>query len=161
MNTRNVVFISHANPEDNEFTLWLALQLTKEGYKVWTDLTDLLGGESFWNDIEQVIRTRAVKFIYVLSRTSNESNRGFRKELHLADSESKKLAATLPRFVVPVAIDDLRSGDYNIYVQHLNCVPSRNWAKGLADILELFQRDKVPQFRRDFNAKTVTSWWQR
>jgi hypothetical protein len=153
--------ISHANPEDNEFTLWLALQLTKEGYKVWTDLTDLLGGESFWNDIEQVIRTRAVKFIYVLSRTSNESNRGFRKELHLADSESKKLAATLPRFVVPVAIDDLRSGDYNIYVQHLNCVPSRNWAKGLADILELFQRDKVPQFRRDFNAKTVTSWWQR
>jgi hypothetical protein len=93
-----------------------------------------MGGESFWSDIEQVIRTRAVKFIYVLSRTSNESNRGFRKELHLADSEAKKLAATLPRFVVPVAIDDLRSGDYNIYVQHLNCIPSRNWAKGLTDI---------------------------
>jgi hypothetical protein len=47
-----------------------------------------------------VIRTRAVKFIYVLSRTSNESNRGFRKELHLADSEAKKLTATLPRFVI-------------------------------------------------------------
>jgi hypothetical protein len=158
---RDTVMISHANPEDNEFTLWLALQLAKEGYKVWTDLTDLLGGESFWSDIEHVIRTRAVKFIYVLSRTSNESNRGFRKELHLADSEAKKLAATLPRFVVPVAVDDLRSGDYNIYVQHLNCIPSRNWAKGLTDILELFQRDKVPQFRREFNAKRVTSWWQR
>jgi hypothetical protein len=158
---RDTVMISHANPEDNEFTLWLALQLAKEGYKVWTDLTDLIGGESFWSDIEQVIRTRAVKFVYVLSRTSNESNRGFRKELHLADSEAKKLAATLPRFVVPVAIDDLRSGDYNIYVQHLNCIPSRNWAKGLMDILELFRRDKVPQFRREFNAKRVTSWWQR
>lgn len=94
---RDTVMISHANPEDNEFTLWLALQLAKKGYKVWTDLTDLLGGESFWNDIEQVIWNRAVKFVYVLSRTSNESNRGFRKELHLADSEGKKLAATLPR----------------------------------------------------------------
>jgi hypothetical protein len=158
---RDTVMISHANPEDNDFTLWLALQLTREGYKVWTDLTDLLGGESFWSDIEQVIRTRAVKFIYVLSRTSNESNRGFRKELHLADSEGKKLPATLPRFIVPVAIDDLRSGDYNIYVQHLNCIPSRDWAKGLTDILELFQRDRVPQFRREFNAKKVTGWWQR
>src|SRR6266852_9274150 len=87
---RDTVMISHANPEDNEFTLWLALQLAREGYRVWTDLTDLLGGESFWSDIEQVIRTRAVKFIYVLSRVSNEANRGFRKELHLADSEGKK-----------------------------------------------------------------------
>lgn len=23
---RNMVFVSHANPEDNEFTMWLALQ---------------------------------------------------------------------------------------------------------------------------------------
>src|SRR2546428_622005 len=84
---RDTVMISHANPEDNEFTRWLALQLTREGYKVWSDLTDLVGGESFWSDIERVIRTRAVKFIYVLSRVSNEANRGFRKELHLADSE--------------------------------------------------------------------------
>ncbi|MBZ5503834.1 MAG: toll/interleukin-1 receptor domain-containing protein [Acidobacteriia bacterium] len=43
----DTVLISHAT-EDNEFTLWLALQLAKEGYRVWCDLTKLLGGENFW-----------------------------------------------------------------------------------------------------------------
>lgn len=158
--SRDVVMISHANPEDNEFTLWLALQLTREGYKVWSDLTDLLGGESFWKDIEEVIRTRAIKFIYVLSRTSNESDRGCRKELHLADSEAKKILKAHPRFIVPVAIDDLPSSEYNIYVQHLNTIQSREWATGLANILKRFRRDGVPRFQREFNVRKVTSWWQ-
>src|SRR4029077_7936001 len=115
----DVVMVSHANPEDNEFALWLSLQLAKDGYKVWCDLIDLIGGEQFWSDIEYVIRNRAVKFVYVLSRTSNESNRGFRKELHLADSEAKKINKKFPHFIIPVAIDDLPSNEYNIYVQQL------------------------------------------
>src|SRR6266852_3990821 len=68
---RDTLLLSHANPEDNEFTLWLALQLAKEGYRVWCDLTKLLGGEIFWDDIEDVIRQSAVKVLFVLSRTSN------------------------------------------------------------------------------------------
>ena len=64
------MLLSHANPEDNEFTLWLALQLANGGYRVWCDLTKLLGGEVFWDDIEEVIKTRAVKVLYVLSPTS-------------------------------------------------------------------------------------------
>ena len=40
---RDTLLLSHANPEDNEFTLWLALQLANHGYKVWSDLTKLLG----------------------------------------------------------------------------------------------------------------------
>jgi hypothetical protein len=32
---RDTLLLSHANPEDNEFTLWLALQLANEGYRVW------------------------------------------------------------------------------------------------------------------------------
>ena len=50
---RDTLLLSHANPEDNEFTLWLALQLANEGYSVWCDLTKLLGGEVFWDDIEE------------------------------------------------------------------------------------------------------------
>ncbi|PYV94046.1 MAG: toll/interleukin-1 receptor domain-containing protein, partial [Acidobacteria bacterium] len=42
--TRNMLFISHANPEDNDFTRWLALQLAKDGHPIWCDLTELLGG---------------------------------------------------------------------------------------------------------------------
>src|ERR1035441_7587686 len=69
---RDTLLLSHANPEDNEFTLWLALQLANEGYRVWCDLTKLLGGEVFWDDIEEVIKTRAAKAVYVLSRTSED-----------------------------------------------------------------------------------------
>jgi hypothetical protein len=36
-----MVFISHANPEDNDFTRWLALQLAEDGYGVWSDLAKL------------------------------------------------------------------------------------------------------------------------
>ncbi len=46
MDTRNVIFISHATPDDNEFTRWLGLQLAQEGYSIWSDVTKLLGGES-------------------------------------------------------------------------------------------------------------------
>jgi hypothetical protein len=53
---RDTLLLSHANPEDNEFTLWLALQLANEGYRVWCDLTKLLGGEVFWDNIEEVIK---------------------------------------------------------------------------------------------------------
>jgi hypothetical protein len=158
---RDTVMISHANPEDNEFTLWLALQLTREGYKVWSDITDFVGGEQFWSDIEHVIRYRAAKFIYVLSRTSNESNRGFRKELHLADSEARKIIKAYPRFILPVAIDDLRSSDYNVYLQQLNCIRSHDWSSGLHEILKRLRKDKVLRFRNQFNPSLVSDWWRR
>jgi TIR domain-containing protein len=158
--TRDTVMISHANPEDNEFTLWLALQLTREGYKVWSDVTDFVGGEQFWSDIEHVIRNRAAKFVYVLTRTSNESNRGFRKELHLADSEARRIVKDHPRFVLPIAIDDLPASDYNVYVQQLNCVRSRDWSSGLRELLKRLRRDRVPRFS-EFNPNTVSSWWRQ
>lgn len=59
-----MIFISHALPEDNEFTRWLALRLAREGYPVWCDLTKLLGGEDFWSDIEDAIRNRTTKFLF-------------------------------------------------------------------------------------------------
>jgi hypothetical protein len=70
-NGRSMLFISHANPEDNEFTRWLALRLANEGYPVWCDLTKLLGGEDFWEEIEFAIRNRTAKFLFVVSRASN------------------------------------------------------------------------------------------
>jgi hypothetical protein len=57
---RDAVMISHAF-EDNIFTRWLALQLARNGYRVWCDLTKLLGGEIFWRDIERALRFRAAK----------------------------------------------------------------------------------------------------
>jgi hypothetical protein len=55
---RDMLFVSHANAEDNEFAFWISLQLAKQGYAVWCDLTKLLGGETFWSDIEHAVRER-------------------------------------------------------------------------------------------------------
>jgi hypothetical protein len=38
---RDTIFVSHANPEDNTFALWLALRLEELGFKVWCELTNL------------------------------------------------------------------------------------------------------------------------
>ena len=60
---RDMLFRSHANPEDDLVTGWLALQLAREGYAVRSDLTKLLGGEAFWDDIQAAIEYRTVKFL--------------------------------------------------------------------------------------------------
>jgi hypothetical protein len=53
---RRVIFLNHANPEDNAFVLWLGARLTAAGYTVWSDLLQLVGGERFWKDINEAIR---------------------------------------------------------------------------------------------------------
>jgi hypothetical protein len=99
-----MVFLSHANPEDNEFTLWLALQLATEGYPVWCDLTKLLGGEDFWKDAEHAIRERTIKFLCVLSKTSNVKI-GPLQELQVAQNVMRD--NNFQDFIIPLLIDDL------------------------------------------------------
>ena len=55
--TRDVVLITHANPEDNPFSRWLGARLAAAGYKVWVDLRSLRGGDDFWDVIDQTLRT--------------------------------------------------------------------------------------------------------
>jgi hypothetical protein len=154
---RDTLLLSHANPEDNEFTLWLALQLANEGYRVWCDLTKLLGGEVFWDDIEEVIKTRAAKVLYVLSRTSNSKD-GPLKELHFAQGVAKK--EKLKDFVIPLHIDDLPHGDTTIEITRINTVPfSSSWGAGLAKLLEKLEEDKVPKDPK-FNRTAVNEWWR-
>src|SRR5262245_9244301 len=105
---RDTVFIAHANPEDNRFTKWLALRLVRAGYRVWCDQTGLLGGEDIWENIESLIRERVVKFLYVLSRSSNH-RQGSLNELQIATNVARQEGLT--HFVVPLKIDDLSHGD--------------------------------------------------
>ena len=156
---RDTIVLSHAY-EDNQFTRWLALQLARNGYHVWCDLTHLLGGEIFWDNIETLIRTGCIKFIYVLSRNSNRGQgRGFWKELDLADAQSK--VNKIPDFIIPVSIDDLPSNDYNIYL-HTRHVEQFHpcWSDGLETLLAKLEKRKVPR-RQEFSPKSVTYWWRR
>lgn len=154
---RDTVFISHANPEDNQFTLWLALRLAKEGYPVWCDLTKLLGGEAFWDDIEKTIREKANKVIYVLSKASNETD-GVIREIHLAQNVARKNG--FRDFVIPLHIDDLPYSDVTIEVNRLNIIPfEKSWARGLERLLKKLDEDNVPK-KKNFSPNAVSSWWR-
>ena len=154
--SRDLVFVSHANPEDNDFSLWLTLRLAREGYPVWCDLTRLLGGEDFWADIEDVLRNRAVKFLFVLSRNSNRKT-GTLQELYVAQSVARKY--DLKDFIIPLRLDDIPYGDINIQLSRLNAINfHEGWDSGLRRILEKLELDSVQKDDR-FSPDSVASWW--
>ena len=152
----DMVFVSHANPEDNDFSLWFSLQLGKHGYPVWCDLTRLLGGEDFWSDIEVAIRDGTAKFIYVLSRNSNQKD-GPLQELSVALAAAR--LGNLKDFVIPVRIDDLPFQDINIQLNRLNAIDfSGSWETGLKQLLAKLERDGVAKDPR-FTPSSVAAWW--
>ena len=154
---RDLVFVSHANPEDNEFCRWLSLRLAREGYPVWLDLKHLLGGEDFWNEVEATIRHRSVKVLYVLSRTSNVKP-GVLKELALAQTVAK--VHKFRDFVIPLKIDDILYDDINIDIHRLNAIPfEASWAKGFQQLLMKLESDGV-QKDASFTPDAVTTWWR-
>jgi hypothetical protein len=153
---RNMIFVSHAYPEDNLFTQWLALRLAGDGYPVWCDLTKLLGGEDFWRDIEAAIRERTVKFLYVLSKTSNEKA-GTLMELAVAP----RVGTAFNDFIIPLRIDDLPLDTINIELQRLISINfSSGWADGHRKLLKKFEDEKVERDAR-FTPDAVTQWWHK
>lgn len=156
MQTRNLIFVSHANPEDNAFARWLSLRLASEGYRVWCDLTRLLGGEDFWVDIEAALRDHAIKLVYILSRNSNQKT-GPLQELHIGQTVAN--AENLKDFVIPMRLDDLPFRDMNIQLARLNAIDlSEGWAHGLQTLLGKLELDGVEKDPR-FSPRSVASWW--
>lgn len=152
-----MVFISHANPEDNDFALWLALQVAKAGFPVWCDRTKLLGGEDFWKDIELAIRERTAKFVYVLSRISNAKD-GPLQELQVATNVARD--TKIQDFIIPALIDELPPRDSNIQLARLNAIPfNKGWASGLKDLLAKLDLDGVARSPK-FSPAAVATWWR-
>jgi hypothetical protein len=141
--SRSVIFISHANPEDNAFATWLSGQLTLAGYSVWSDVTQLIGGETFWDDIEETIRQRAAKVIAVLS-VSAQRKAGVLDEIDLAVRVERSRG--LKRFVLPVRLDELSHSDVRANIARKNVIDFKdNWALGLHSLLSVLERDRVPR----------------
>jgi hypothetical protein len=139
---REVIFISHANPKDNEFAIWLAQQLTLCGYSVWCDVNNLSAGDKFWEDIENCIRNRCAKVIVVLSKNSQSAS-GVLDEVDLAIRVER--ASQLTRFVLPVRLDDLSFADVRANLGRKNIIDfHKNWASGLKAIIDVLARDRVP-----------------
>jgi hypothetical protein len=158
---RRTIFISHATPEDNAFVAWLASKLSIAGYEVWSDISDLNGGDGFWANIEDVIRLRAAKVLFVHS-SHVKQKAGTRKEVYLALKVGDR--HRIPRFVIPMRIDRTPFEETLIELIDIQSIDCQNdWLVGLKSLLSLLQRDGVPRavnFRADQFSRLVTKFDQ-
>lgn len=157
MEKRRIVFISHANPEDNEFASWLGARLAAAGYEVWTDVLNLKGGEAFWRDIGAVIREQAAIVIVALSRASYQKE-GVLNEIALSVNTGRKLKKD--QFIIPVRLDNLPFSDFPEQLIRLNAINfSSNWADGFSELLKIFEDTQVPQSISNFGEALAI--WQK
>jgi len=141
---REIIFISHANPSDNDFTKWLSLKLISLGYDVWCDILSLDKGRAIWQAIENEIRINTCKFLIILSEKSNTSE-GVLNEIGVAIQIKKELKDE--NFVIPLLIDNNLSFDkINIQLNRLNVIDFRNsWITGFRELITSFTKNNVPK----------------
>jgi hypothetical protein len=153
MSDRDVIFISHATPNDNEFVRWLGTRLTGFGYKVWADIFDLAGGTPFWNSIEDALRKRTLKVVFVVSKASCDPNRsGVQNEISVADAVKKSLKDS--DFIIPVRIDDIAFSDLPIQIHRLNTIDfTTGWGAKLAQLVDTLTKAGVPRALTDLSAE--------
>lgn len=153
---RNLVFLSHANPEDSDFAAWLANKLTLLGYEVWLDDINLGGGERMWREIEECIRNKACKVLVALSRNSIKKD-GVLNEINLAVNVAR--SNKFKNFIIPLKIDDLSYKDeLPVELVQLNVFDfSKGWKGGLKRLEKQLRDDKYV-FRRDAKSSNEMEW---
>ncbi|MCW7458562.1 toll/interleukin-1 receptor domain-containing protein [Leptospira bandrabouensis] len=141
---RNKIFISHASPDDNDFTKWLSLKLIDLGYEVWCDVLYLDKGVDFWKVIERELRENTVKFLFVATSVSIIRD-GVMKEVALAEKVKKQLNDD--SFIIPLITDKkLSHNDLPLEIIRLNAIGFKDsWAIGLKDLLDALQKKNVPK----------------
>ena len=139
---RNKIFISHAAPDDNDFTKWLALKLIALGYEVWCDVLFLDKGADFWKVIDKEIREGAIKFLLATSEIAIKRD-GVLKEIAVAEKVKKQLKDD--NFIIPLIIDETLSyDDLPPEIIRLNAIDfKKSWAAGLQDLLKALDDQKV------------------
>ena len=144
MTERLTIFISHATPEDNKFSVWLAVRLMSFGYDVWCDQFNLSKGGDFWVEIEKQIRNKTCKFLLVQSSVSNTRD-GVLKEVAVAQKVRRQLNDA--NFIIPLRIDNgLQYDDISVDVIRLNSIDfTRSWATGLQELHEALIKQQCPQ----------------
>lgn len=153
MTTRSTIFLSHAAPEDDDFTRWLAGKLALAGYIIWHDLEWLKGGDYFWNKIEHVIRNESIRLIAIVSNASYKKN-GVRNEWDLGMTIEEQI----PGFVIPVRIDSFDFRQLPINLHRKNVIDFyQGWHGGLVRLIDTLENANV-QKRSDADPANAKAW---
>ncbi len=142
-------------PEDSDFGVWLAVQLAQDGYRVWSEAAQLIGGERFWNDIQDAFQKSVIKLVYVVSKASLRKD-GVQNELDYARTMAKRLGIPPERYIQAVLLDDLNEDELPIQLAGRNALFfSASWADGLFRLMKVLARDAVP---KPLDASQLGSW---
>lgn len=131
MSSRDVVFISHANPEDNAFTIWLGAKLAIAGFEVWADVLRLRGGFDWQRKLEDAIRGRVCKVLLVANEYSVRKQ-GVRNEIQIASDVARRIKDEA--FIIPLRLGPFESPFLIAQAQYINF--EKSWAAGLKELLE-------------------------
>ncbi|WP_081295619.1 TIR domain-containing protein [Rhizobium leguminosarum] len=152
---KRTIFISHANPEDNNIALWLGARLAAEGYEIWSDVTRLIGGEYFWDSIEHVIRERSACVVVLLSKAGHEKQ-GVLDEVNLAVSVERQ--RKLKNFVIPIRIDALPFADIRANLARKNVIDgAKDLGEAFGKLLVSLEKLGVPKEPGDVQA-SLSRW---
>jgi TolB-like protein/regulator of sirC expression with transglutaminase-like and TPR domain len=106
---RGAVFLSYAR-EDTPSASRIADALRSSGVEVWLDQSELRGGDAWDQKIRRQIKD-CVLFVPMISEATQSRGEGyFRLEWKLAVERTYLMAEGVP-FLMPVAIDEVSSGD--------------------------------------------------
>ena len=137
---RQALFISHASPEDNAFTLWLGAKLTALGYEVFADVLRLKGGDDWERILESAIRDKAAKFL-LAATPHGVQKQGVRNEITIATETAKRINDKA--FIVPLRLAPF---DAPLQIAHAQYIDfSKGWAPGLGDLLTLLSEAAIPK----------------
>jgi hypothetical protein len=140
MSERQALFISHANPEDNAFTIWLGAKLAAAGHEVWADVLRLKGGDDWQRKLEDGLRNRACKVLLVANQRSVDKQ-GVRNEIQIASDVARKIGDT--RFIIPLRLGPYEAPFLIAHSQYIDF--SRSWASGLHELMSALQDEyKIP-----------------
>jgi hypothetical protein len=137
---RAAIFISHATPEDNQFTIWLGAKLTALGYEVWADVLRLRGGDDWQRKLEQALRERACKVLLVANPVS-VNKQGVRNELQIASDVARLLKDDA--FVIPLKLEPFQAPFLIAQAQYINF--ELGWTQGLRELLLVLDECKIPR----------------
>ncbi len=138
---RDHLFISSVDA-DGAFADWLTRKLTAEGYLVWCERFQLLGGETYPDDIDDAIKNQTFRFIGLYSRASL-------KNLEVTRQRSLALNIRSERdqdFLIPLNVDGIEQTQLDHITKTIKFIPFQyNWAEGLKQLLKKLESINCPQ----------------
>ena len=145
---RTALFISHAAPEDNHFTIWLGAKLSALGYEVWADVLRLKGGDDWQRKLEHALRHRACKMLLVANPRAVDKQ-GVRNEIQIASNVARTVGDH--EFIIPLR---LAAFDAPFLIAHAQYIDfEQGWARGLTELLGTLEETyRVPRQPGDGSA---------